>query len=50
MFQQSAKMAQPPVPSLAKKLKTAGLVQASLRALLLATEDATDLEEAELLG
>ncbi|KAG5646434.1 hypothetical protein DXG03_003484 [Asterophora parasitica] len=38
------------LPSLEKKLKTAGLVQESLRNLLLATEDSTNQEEGELLG
>lgn len=38
------------LPSLEKKLKTAGLVQESLKNLLLATEDSTGQEDAELLG
>lgn len=38
------------LPSLEKKLKTASLVQESLRNLLLATEDSTGQEDAELLG
>ncbi|KAG5343026.1 hypothetical protein C0989_000016 [Termitomyces sp. Mn162] len=38
------------LPSLEKKLKTAALVQESLRNLLVATEDSTNQEEGELLG
>ncbi|KAH6915400.1 hypothetical protein BKA70DRAFT_576059 [Coprinopsis sp. MPI-PUGE-AT-0042] len=38
------------LPSLEKKLKTAGLVQKSLQNLLTATEDGGNLEDAELLG
>jgi len=38
------------LPSLEKKLKTAGLVQESLRNLLLATEDNFGHEDGELLG
>lgn len=38
------------LPSLEKKLKTAGLVQESLKNLMLATEDSTGQEDAELLG
>ncbi|KAG6918899.1 hypothetical protein DXG01_010554 [Tephrocybe rancida] len=38
------------LPSLEKKLKTAGLVQQSLRNLLVATEDSTNQEDGELLG
>ncbi|KAG6837524.1 hypothetical protein H0H93_007705 [Arthromyces matolae] len=38
------------LPSLEKKLKTASLVQESLRNLLVATEDNTNQEESELLG
>ncbi|KAG5654483.1 hypothetical protein H0H81_001982 [Sphagnurus paluster] len=38
------------LPSLEKKLKTAGLVQESLRNLLLATEDGANQEDGELLG
>ncbi|KAG6880081.1 hypothetical protein C0992_006893 [Termitomyces sp. T32_za158] len=38
------------LPSLEKKLKTAALVQESLRNLLIATEDMTNQEEGELLG
>ncbi|GBE79410.1 hypothetical protein SCP_0206080 [Sparassis crispa] len=38
------------LPSLEKKLKNAGLVQESLKNLLLATEDSTGQEDAELLG
>ena len=38
------------LPSLEKKLKTAGLVQESLKNLLLATEDNSNQEDAELLG
>ncbi|KAG6855078.1 hypothetical protein C0991_006007 [Blastosporella zonata] len=38
------------LPSLEKKLKTAGLVQESLRNLLVATEDSTNQEDGELLG
>jgi len=38
------------LPSLEKKLKTASLVQESLKNLLLATEDSTAQEDAELLG
>ncbi|TFK27052.1 hypothetical protein FA15DRAFT_587120 [Coprinopsis marcescibilis] len=38
------------LPSLEKKLKTAGLVQKSLQNLLTATEDITNNEDAELLG
>ncbi|RDB23153.1 hypothetical protein Hypma_009597 [Hypsizygus marmoreus] len=38
------------LPSLEKKLKTAGLVQESLKNLLLATEDSTNQEDGELLG
>ncbi|KAI0939570.1 hypothetical protein AcW1_004561 [Taiwanofungus camphoratus] len=38
------------LPSLEKKLKNAGLVQESLKNLLLATEDSTGQEEKELLG
>ncbi|KAG6890955.1 hypothetical protein C0995_000912 [Termitomyces sp. Mi166 len=38
------------LPSLEKKLKTAALVQESLRNLLVATEDSTNQEESELLG
>ncbi|KAF9008722.1 hypothetical protein BDQ17DRAFT_70897 [Cyathus striatus] len=38
------------LPSLEKKLKTAGLVQESLQNLLLATEENTDREDGELLG
>ncbi|KAL0949548.1 hypothetical protein HGRIS_009597 [Hohenbuehelia grisea] len=38
------------LPSLEKKLKTAGLVQESLRNLMLATEDTSGQEDAELLG
>ena len=45
---------QPPlsqrIKSLEKKLKTASLVQDSLKNLLLATEDSTGQEDAELLG
>ncbi|PPQ69382.1 hypothetical protein CVT24_001651 [Panaeolus cyanescens] len=38
------------LPSLEKKLKTAGLVQESLQHLLLATEDNMNQEDGELLG
>jgi transcription initiation factor TFIID subunit 8 len=38
------------IPSLEKKLKTAGLVQDSLKNLLLATEDTTGQEDGELFG
>ncbi|KAF9046000.1 hypothetical protein BDZ89DRAFT_942356 [Hymenopellis radicata] len=38
------------LPSLEKKLKTAGLVQESLRNLMLTTEDNSGQEDAELLG
>ncbi|KAJ6599307.1 hypothetical protein DFH09DRAFT_32021 [Mycena vulgaris] len=38
------------IPSLEKKLETAGLVQKSLRSLMVATEDAKGQEEGELLG
>ncbi|KAK7470899.1 hypothetical protein VKT23_002315 [Stygiomarasmius scandens] len=38
------------IPSLDKKLKTASLVQDSLKNLLLATEDSTNQGDAELLG
>ncbi|PCH41369.1 hypothetical protein WOLCODRAFT_100413 [Wolfiporia cocos MD-104 SS10] len=38
------------LPSLEKKLKNAGLVQESLKNLLLATEDNTGQEDGELLG
>lgn len=38
------------LPSLEKKLKTAGLVQKSLQNLLTATEENTNNEDAELLG
>ncbi|OCH93549.1 hypothetical protein OBBRIDRAFT_790074 [Obba rivulosa] len=38
------------LPSLEKKLQNAGLVQESLKNLLLATEDSTGQEDAELLG
>jgi transcription initiation factor TFIID subunit 8 len=38
------------LPSLEKKLKTAGLVQDSLKNLLLATEDSSGQEDGELLG
>ncbi|KAJ7117370.1 hypothetical protein C8R43DRAFT_839799, partial [Mycena crocata] len=38
------------IPSLEKKLETAGLVQKSLRNLMVATEDAKGQEEGELLG
>ncbi|KAK7060330.1 hypothetical protein VNI00_001095 [Paramarasmius palmivorus] len=38
------------LPSLEKKLKTAGLVQESLKNLLIATEDNDNQEDAELLG
>ncbi|KAF7433299.1 hypothetical protein PC9H_005249 [Pleurotus ostreatus] len=38
------------LPSLEKKLQTAGLVQESLRNLMLATEDSSGQEDAELLG
>ncbi|KAF5388266.1 hypothetical protein D9615_000173 [Tricholomella constricta] len=38
------------LPSLEKKLKTASLVQESLKNLLLATEDSTNQEDGELLG
>lgn len=38
------------LPSLEKKLKTAGLVQESLQNLLLATEDNSNQEDGELLG
>ncbi|KAF8897316.1 hypothetical protein BD779DRAFT_1490171 [Infundibulicybe gibba] len=38
------------LPSLEKKLKTAGLVQESLKNLLLATEENTNQEDGELLG
>ncbi|KAF8076141.1 hypothetical protein FPV67DRAFT_1664442 [Lyophyllum atratum] len=38
------------LPSLEKKLKTASLVQESLKNLLLATEDNTNQEDGELLG
>ena len=38
------------LPSLEKKLKTASLVQQSLKNLLLATEDSEGQEDAELLG
>jgi len=38
------------IPSLEKKLKTAGLVQESLKNLLLATEDNLGHEDGELLG
>ncbi|KAG6857319.1 hypothetical protein H0H87_005622, partial [Tephrocybe sp. NHM501043] len=38
------------LPSLEKKLKTAALVQESLRNLLVATEDSTNQEDSELLG
>ncbi|KZT12925.1 uncharacterized protein LAESUDRAFT_753960 [Laetiporus sulphureus 93-53] len=38
------------LPSLEKKLKTAGLVQESLKNLLTATEDNTGQEDGELLG
>lgn len=38
------------LPSLEKKLKTASLVQESLKNLLLATEDSTDQDDGELLG
>ncbi|KAG6829327.1 hypothetical protein H0H92_004930 [Tricholoma furcatifolium] len=38
------------LPSLEKKLKTAALVQESLRNLLVATEDNTNQEDGELLG
>jgi transcription initiation factor TFIID subunit 8 len=38
------------LPSLEKKLKTAGLVQESLKNLLLATEDNIGHEDGELLG
>ncbi|KAJ6629231.1 hypothetical protein B0H10DRAFT_1651842, partial [Mycena sp. CBHHK59/15] len=38
------------IPTLEKKLETAGLVQKSLRNLMLATEDAEGQEEGELLG
>ena len=38
------------LPSLEKKLKTAALVQGSLRNLLVATEDSSGQEDAELLG
>ncbi|KAF8211369.1 hypothetical protein K438DRAFT_1568796 [Mycena galopus ATCC 62051] len=38
------------IPSLEKKLETAGLVQSSLKSLMVATEDAKGQEEGELLG
>ena len=38
------------LPSMEKKLKTAGLVQNSLKNLLLATEDTEGHEDGELLG
>jgi transcription initiation factor TFIID subunit 8 len=38
------------LPSLEKKLKTAGLVQESLKNLMLATEDSANQEDGELLG
>lgn len=38
------------LPSLEKKLNTAGLVQDSLRNLLIGTEETTNQEDAELLG
>ncbi|KAK7061520.1 hypothetical protein R3P38DRAFT_2829951 [Favolaschia claudopus] len=38
------------VPTLEKKLETAGLVQSSLKNLMVATEDAKGQEEGELLG
>ena len=38
------------LPSLEKKLKTASLVQESLKNLMLATEDSTNQEEGELFG
>jgi transcription initiation factor TFIID subunit 8 len=38
------------LPSLEKKLKTAGLVQQSLKNLMLATEDSSGQEDGELLG
>ncbi|KAJ7507518.1 hypothetical protein B0H11DRAFT_1696449, partial [Mycena galericulata] len=38
------------IPSLEKKLETAGLVQKSLKSLMVATEDAKGQQEGELLG
>ncbi|KAJ6516132.1 hypothetical protein C8R45DRAFT_855929, partial [Mycena sanguinolenta] len=38
------------IPTLEKKLETAGLVQSSLKNLMVATEDAKGQEEGELLG
>ncbi|KAF7355108.1 hypothetical protein MSAN_01426400 [Mycena sanguinolenta] len=38
------------IPTLEKKLETAGLVQSSLKSLMVATEDAKGQEEGELLG
>ena len=38
------------LPSLEKKLKTAGLVQESLKNLLLATEESLDNQDGEILG
>jgi transcription initiation factor TFIID subunit 8 len=38
------------LPSLEKKMKTATLVQGSLKNLMIATEDTTGQEDGELLG
>lgn len=47
---QVAPMKKAAVQSLEKKLQNAGLVQESLKSLMLATEDNPDDEDAKLLG
>jgi len=50
LFVQASPPKRAALPSLEKKLKTASLVQESLKNLMLATEDSANQEDGELLG